>query len=160
MVIRIYKTFVCVSCSRKKMTKADTSDDSIVKRINKAFIDANSGDDKDETASLMISSRINWADFLTPAPMCIALLGQLMLISTEKDFSLKMREPKDGFKYMQYPESFRASLVQVCNAGWRAFNEAHKVKTKKNAPIQVTEQTAKLIIDSKTFAKKIEWAVE
>lgn len=115
---------------KKKMPKADTSDGSIVERINKAFIDANSGDDEDETALLMISSRINWAGFLTPAPMCIALLGQLMLISTEKDFSLEKREPKDGFKYMQYPDSFRASLVQVCNAGWRAFNEAHTVKTK------------------------------
>ena len=103
-------------------------------------------DDEEETAFLMIFSRINWADFLTPEPMCIALLGQLMLMSTEKDFSLKKREPKDGFKYMQYPESFRASLVQVCNAGWTAFNEAYKVTVRIG-------QTPKLIIDWNTFAK-------
>lgn len=112
------------------MAEADTN---TVEKLNKAFVDANSGQDKSETALLMMSSSINWADFLTPAPMCIALLGQLMLISTEKDFSLKKQEPLGGFKNMKYPESFRASLVQVSNAGWRAFNEAHKVKIlKKN----------------------------
>ena len=93
-------------------------------------MDANSGEDKKETALMMISSSINWADFLTPAPMCIALLGQLMLISTEKDFSLEKQRPENGFKYIEHPESFRASLVQVSNAGWRAFNEAHKVMPK------------------------------
>ena len=102
-------------------------DSNTVQKLNKAFMDANSGEDKKETALMMISSSINWADFLTPAPMCIALLGQLMLISTEKDFSLEKQRPENGFKYIEHPESFRASLLQVSNAGWRAFNEAHKV---------------------------------
>ena len=95
-------------------------DSNTVQKLNKAFMDANSGEDKKETALMMISSSINWADFLTPAPMCIALLGQLMLISTEKDFSLEKQRPENGFKYIEHPESFRASLVQVSNAGWRA----------------------------------------
>ena len=125
--------FLFVLLVQEKMAEADTN---TVEKLNKAFVVANSGQDKSETALLMISSSINWADFLTPAPMCIALLGQLMLISTEKDFSLKKQEPLDGFKYMKHPESFRASLVQVSNAGWKAFNEAHKVKIlkRKNTP--------------------------
>lgn len=94
-------------------------DSNTVQKLNKAF--------EKETSLMMISSSINWADFLTPAPMCIALLGQLMLISTEKDFSLEKQRPLNGFKYIEQPESFSASLVQVSNAGWRAFNEAHKV---------------------------------
>jgi len=69
-------------------------DSNTVQKLNKAFMDANSGEDKKETALMMISSSINWADFLTPAPMCIALLGQLMLISTEKDFSLEKQRPR------------------------------------------------------------------
>lgn len=97
-------------------------DSNTVQKLNKAF--------EKETALMMISSSINWADFLTPAPMCIALLGQLMLISTEKDFSLEKQRPSNGFKYIEHPESFSASLVQVSNAGWRAFNEAHKVVPK------------------------------
>lgn len=94
--------------------------------LNKALIDSNSGSDKNEMAVLMMSSSVNWAEFLTPAPMTIALLGQLMLIAGEKDFSLENQKPEKGFKYIKHPKSFRACLVQVSNTGWRAFNEAHK----------------------------------
>lgn len=99
----------------------------VIEDVNKAMIRANSGEDKNETALLMMSPSMNWAEFLTPAPMSIALLGQLMLIAGEKDFSLESQKPKDGFQFIQHPSSFRACLVQVSNAGWRAFNEAHKV---------------------------------
>ena len=100
----------------------------VVADLNKAMISCNSGSDKNETALLMMSPSVNWAEFLTPAPMTIALLGQLMLIAGEKDFSLENQRPEKGFQYIKYPESFRACLVQVSNTGWRAFNEAHKVR--------------------------------
>lgn len=100
----------------------------VVANLNKALIKANSGDDKNETALLMMSPSMNWAEFLTPAPLSIALLGQLMLVAGEKDFSLAKQRPEKGFKFIQHPESFRACLVQVSNCGWRAFNEAHKVR--------------------------------
>ena len=98
---------------------------SVVKDVNKALIGVNSSKDKNETALLMMSPGMNWGEFLTPAPMSIALLGQLMLIAGEKDFSLS--KPEKGFQFIRYPESFRACLVQVSNSGWTAFNEAHKV---------------------------------
>ena len=97
----------------------------VVKDMNKALIGANSGKDKNETALLMMSPGMNWGEFLTPAPMSIALLGQLMLIAGEKDFSLS--KPEKGFQFIRYPDSFRACLVHVSNSGWIAFNEAHKV---------------------------------
>ena len=100
----------------------------VVADINKALIKSNSGGDKNETAVLMMSPSVNWAEFLTPAPMTIALLGHLLLIAGEKDFSLENQKPEKGFKFIEHPESFRACLVQVSNRGWRAFNEAHKVK--------------------------------
>ena len=99
----------------------------VIDDVNKAMIRANSAHDKNETALLMMSPSMNWAEFLTPAPMSIALLGQLMLIAGEEDFSLENQKPKDGFQFIQHPGSFRACLVQVSNAGWRAFSEAHKV---------------------------------
>ncbi|XP_078344814.1 uncharacterized protein LOC144630334 [Oculina patagonica] len=98
----------------------------VVAKLDKALINANSGDDKNETALLMMSPSVNWAEFLTPAPLSIALLGQLMLVAGEKDFSLENQRPEKGFQFIQHPESFRACLVQVSNTGWRAFNEAHK----------------------------------
>ena len=99
-----------------------------VANLNKAMIKANSGEDKNETALLMMSPSVNWAEFLTPAPLSIALLGQLMLVAGEKDFSLEHQRPEKGFQFIAHPESFRACLVQVSNTGWRAFNEAHKVR--------------------------------
>ena len=108
---------------------AEESNSNVVANINKALINANSGDDKNETALLMMSPSMNWAEFLTPAPLSIALLGQLMLVAGEKDFSLENQRPEKGFKFIEHPESFRACLVQVSNTGWRAFNEAHKVRS-------------------------------
>ncbi|XP_044182800.1 uncharacterized protein LOC114968748 [Acropora millepora] len=100
--------------------------ENVVANLNKALINANSGNDKNETALLMMSPNMNWAEFLTPAPLSIALLGQLMLVAGEKDFSLENQRPEKGFQFIQHPKSFRACLVQVSNTGWRAFNAAHK----------------------------------
>ena len=102
----------------------------VVADLNKALINANSGDDKNETALLMMSTSMNWAEFLTPAPLSIAVLGQLMLVAGEKDFSLENQRPEKGFQFIENPGSFRACLVQVSNSGWKAFNEAHKVRKK------------------------------
>ena len=116
----------------------------VVADLNKALINANSGNDKNETALLMMSTRMNWAEFLIPAPFSIALMGQLMLIAGEKDFSLENQRPEKGFQFIQNPESFRACLVQVSNTGWRAFNEAHKVR-------KVFFSTFALVIQSVKF---------
>ncbi|KAK2864859.1 hypothetical protein Q7C36_004013 [Tachysurus vachellii] len=68
----------------------------------------------------------NWEEYLTPAPLSIAILGELVFISSKTDFSINKNPPKDGYKFIKHPESFRACLMQVCNSGWWAFNEAHK----------------------------------
>ena len=94
------------------------SPDDVISKINK-------GQDKKDDMMLMISSQANWDQFLTPAPLAISLLGELILVSTKTDFSLTERPPTDGFKYLRHPDSFRACLVQVSNDGWSAFNEAH-----------------------------------
>lgn len=62
---------------------------------------------------------------LASAPYTIALLGHLMLLTTENDFTLEENVPRGGFRYLKYPNSFRVSLVQLTNVGWEAFNAAH-----------------------------------
>lgn len=117
-----------------------------VANLNKAMIKANSGEDKNETALLMMSPSVNWAEFLTPAPLSIALLGQLMLVAGEKDFSLEHQRPEKGFQFIANPESFRACLVQVSNTGWRAFNEAHKnMDAIRLYSAQVPDQVKKVV---------------
>ncbi|XP_063074104.1 uncharacterized protein LOC134464638 [Engraulis encrasicolus] len=74
---------------------------------------------------LILAPHANWDKYLTPAPMSVAVLGELVFISAKDDFSINKNPPKDGYKYMKYPDSFKASLMQVCNSGWHAFNDAH-----------------------------------
>ncbi|MCJ8749382.1 hypothetical protein PDJAM_G00175600, partial [Pangasius djambal] len=75
---------------------------------------------------LVMQPYANWEEYLTPAPLSIAILGELVFISSKTDFSINKNPPKDGYKFIKYPDSFRACLMQVCNSGWWAFNEAHK----------------------------------
>ncbi|XP_017341487.1 uncharacterized protein LOC108275281 [Ictalurus punctatus] len=75
---------------------------------------------------IIMQPYINWEEYLTPAPLSIAIMAELACLSSKTDFSINKNPPKDGYKYIRYPDSFRACLMQVCNSGWWAFNEAHK----------------------------------
>lgn len=46
-------------------------DANAVANLNNAMINANSGDNKNETAVLMMTPSMNWAEFLTHAPLYI-----------------------------------------------------------------------------------------
>ncbi|XP_048865260.1 uncharacterized protein LOC125739313 [Brienomyrus brachyistius] len=83
------------------------------------------GDFRDDT-KLIMQPYANWEEYLVPAPVSIAILGELVCISSNVDFSINKNPPKDGFQLIKYPDSFRACLMQVANSGWAAFNEAHK----------------------------------
>lgn len=96
-----------------------------IEKTEKAIKNISKGKDKKEDCLLMMAPFANWDRFLTPAPSAIAILGELLLISTKTDFTLTEHMPADGFQYIKYPDSFRACLVQVSNSGWNAFNEAH-----------------------------------
>ena len=78
-----------------------------------------------EDTQMIMQPYANWEEHLTPAPLSITVLGELIFISSKDDFSINRNPPKDGFQFIKYPNSFRACLMQVCNAGWYAFNEAH-----------------------------------
>ena len=73
------------------------------------------GADLKDDALLMMEPYNNWEEKIMPAPYAIAILGQLIVISSMSDFPLTA--PKDGFKYVQWPDSFRASLAQVSGEG-------------------------------------------
>nr|XP_023696334.1 uncharacterized protein LOC111858637 [Paramormyrops kingsleyae] len=81
-------------------------------------------DYRDDT-KLIMQPYANWEEYLVPAPFSIAILGELVCISSNVDFSINKNLPKDGLQYIKYPDSFRACLMQVANSGWAAFNTAH-----------------------------------
>ncbi|XP_028575618.2 uncharacterized protein LOC114591992 [Podarcis muralis] len=92
----------------------------------KAVETLSKGHDVHKETELLMKPYANWEEFLMPAPISIAILGELIFISTgQGDFSINLLPPEGGFQHLKYPESFKASLCQVSNRGWTAFNEAH-----------------------------------
>ncbi|XP_078530731.1 uncharacterized protein LOC144817789 [Lissotriton helveticus] len=78
-------------------------------------------------AEMMMKPYANWEEYLMPAPMSVAILGELAAISSASgDFSINLNPPASGFKHMKYPESFSATLMQVCNRAWLSFSTADK----------------------------------
>lgn len=65
-------------------------------------------------------------NYLCPAVLIVNQLGQQVLLSSIKDFPLDAHPPKDGYQYMKWPKSFRASLAQVTEAGFEAFQTAQR----------------------------------
>ncbi|XP_041087304.1 uncharacterized protein LOC121301771 [Polyodon spathula] len=94
--------------------------------VKKAVLKISKAEDVRKETELLMKPYANWEEYLMPGPLSIAILGELVFISSNTDFSINKNPPKDGFKYIKYPDSFRASLMQVSNSGWAAFNEAHK----------------------------------
>ncbi|RVE59351.1 hypothetical protein OJAV_G00187460 [Oryzias javanicus] len=94
-----------------------------IAKVNK---DLTTAADMRKTTQMLMQPNANWEEYLAPAPLSIAIMGELVFISSGTDFSINKNPPKDGFKHIKYPDSFRACLMQVCNSGWQAFNLAHK----------------------------------
>jgi len=94
-------------------------------KISKTTQSLTTAEDMRNQTKLMMQPYANWEEYLTPAPLSIAIMGELVFISSSTDFSINKNSPKDGYKFIKYPDSFRACLMQVCNSGWWAFNDAH-----------------------------------
>ena len=66
-----------------------------------------------EDAAMLLSHTTGWEQLLSPAPLTLAFLGQLLLLSLKTDVSLHVNRPEGGFQQLRQPESFRASSIQV-----------------------------------------------
>ncbi|XP_072566045.1 uncharacterized protein [Paramormyrops kingsleyae] len=93
--------------------------------IVKATKSISKAKDYREDTQLIMQPYANWEEYLMPAPFSIAIMGELVFISSNVDFSIGQKPPTGGFQFIKYPDSFRACLMQVANSGWAAFNTAH-----------------------------------
>ncbi|KAJ1212887.1 hypothetical protein NDU88_000530 [Pleurodeles waltl] len=95
--------------------------------LNEAVRSVTKAQDVRLETELMMKPYASWEEFLMPAPISIAILGELAAISSAQgDFSINLNPPEKGFTYMKYPESFSATLMQVCNKAWVSFSTANK----------------------------------
>ncbi|XP_041059733.1 uncharacterized protein LOC121286762 [Carcharodon carcharias] len=100
-------------------------DENLLANINSAFLKHTKAEEVRRDNMLIMQPYANWEEFLMPAPMSIAILGELIIISSVSDFPVNKHTPDRQYKYIKYPESFRACLMQVSNQGWKSFNLAH-----------------------------------
>lgn len=95
--------------------------------LNDAYSSVTKAEDVRQDIAIKMKPYASWEEFLMPAPISIAILGELAAISSASgDFSINLNPPESGFKYMKYPESFAATLMQVCNRAWVSFSSANK----------------------------------
>ncbi|XP_008175417.2 uncharacterized protein LOC103307080 [Chrysemys picta bellii] len=95
--------------------------------ITKAMVSITEADKVRKEAELLLKSEAKWEEIFMPAPISIAILGELVLISMRQkdDVSINKNRSTDGFKAIEHPESFRACLRQVSERAWEAFNEVN-----------------------------------
>lgn len=132
LVLRLLLVFGSVSSQRtgKKHTEAGGFQYSVTVPKSKLLSASNAVSSKeavDEDFRNQLSTEMGWEHLLSPAPLSIGLLGDLMIMSTQtRDFPIDGQLPKAGaILYVKYPKSFRATLVQIANEGQRAFMVAH-----------------------------------
>ncbi|KAI1784673.1 hypothetical protein LXA43DRAFT_194926 [Ganoderma leucocontextum] len=94
-----------------------------VQEFNKRLAKDQSGASEVQDFMLRTSYAFPSTDVLVPAPMTVSILGQLTIVATATDFKLVV--PKNGFEYARYPDSFRATIMQLVNAGARALNQSY-----------------------------------
>lgn len=102
--------------------------DDIYRRVNPDAVEEN---------KLTMAQHAGWEQFLGPAPLTIVLLGQLMRLGMMKDFSLieDWHPPKTfGLQYLNLPNSFRASVVQVIKQ-FPHFIECYKMENSRHKAI-------------------------
>uniref|UniRef100_UPI00398ECA3B paramyosin-like n=1 Tax=Pristiophorus japonicus TaxID=55135 RepID=UPI00398ECA3B len=95
-------------------------------KVNSGIKMLSATEDVKRDLELIMKPYANWEEFLTPGPISVAILGELIFISAAEAFQVKLVAGGKTFRYLRHPESFHACLMQVSDQGWKAFNKAHK----------------------------------
>lgn len=99
-----------------------------------------------------------WQHLLTVAPHTLSLLGQIMVIGGERDFSLISTKAPVQYAYIKYPSSFKATLAQLGNEGLLAFQNAEKLMMRMSmalAEIPTKARDAYKILDNPKVPVKV-----
>lgn len=59
-----------------------------------------------------------WIGHMIVAPATINLLGQVMVVASTVDVSFETYSPDHVYRYIRYPKSLRATLLQVSNGNF------------------------------------------
>ena len=89
-----------------------TTSTEAIQKFDTAVAQVTRGSDRKEEMMMVVAPYANWGEFIVPAPLSIALLGELILISGGTDFSLEKKPPKDGFQvdFIHFDETLFITL--------------------------------------------------
>ena len=76
----------------------------------------------------MLAVPLDYAPLISPVPMSICLMGQLLLVTAKSDFSLAVEptgKSDEESSIIRDPESLRASILQLGDMAWESFNAAN-----------------------------------
>lgn len=118
IILLLFFFFHKLECSGTHLNKSD-----VIEMAKKTVNVINKGKQKKDEPYLQ--SQLNALDKITPAPLAISLLSQIVLFAAQSKIDIKIECPQKGCEFLKYPESFRASLHQVSFAAYDAFNRAH-----------------------------------
>ncbi|KAI0804789.1 hypothetical protein BC629DRAFT_1591020 [Irpex lacteus] len=108
-----------------------------------AIARVNTGKNANEDGWMTMWCNANWGDLLQPAPLSIALLGSIMVISASTDDFSLINTDDDvpyNWQYAKFPGSFKTCLMQMVNEGYTAFGTAHQSMTRiQNATSQLPD---------------------
>ncbi|XP_067844628.1 uncharacterized protein [Heptranchias perlo] len=102
------------------------NDIQVVAKVNSSIKMLSEAKEVKSHLDLIMKPYANWEEFLTPGPISIAILGELIFISAAEAFQVKLSTAGKTFRFLRHPGSFHACLMQVTDQGWKAFNKAHK----------------------------------
>eukprot|EP00061_Rhincodon_typus_P016867 g45305.t1 len=98
----------------------------VVAKVNSSINILSAAEEVKADLEMIMKPYANWEEFLTPGPLSIAILGELIFISAAEAFQVNLNVSGKTFRFLQYPGSFHACLMQVSDQGWKAFNKAHR----------------------------------
>ncbi|CAF4356254.1 unnamed protein product, partial [Adineta steineri] len=84
-------------------------------------------DDKklDEELILQRGIEESWEELVVAGPIVVNYIGNLMILSSKQDFPFRPSNPAHVYQHIQYPKSFRTTLVQIAHRIYNVFMNAH-----------------------------------
>jgi hypothetical protein len=89
------------------------------------MIQTTSQDDSDDQMMEQATIDKEWEALVVSGPLSINYLASLLVISSQKDFSFVRPTPDFIYRYIRYPNSFRATLTQLSGEMYQTFLDAH-----------------------------------
>ncbi|CAF1537428.1 unnamed protein product [Adineta ricciae] len=120
----------------------------LVLRVDTSVFDAL----RDEQLKHQTDIDEEWETLMISGPMVVGYMGNLMVLSSKKDFPFQA-PPGYVYRYIRYPDSFRATLVQVGTDMYNALMGAHTSMNTIQLDIQQVPSQVKKAMKLITSAK-------